>query len=57
MNNLKQLEQAVEAYMQQNNIKPKHKEKLMESILLWTTMNKSSGNGRVTNIRTALRNI
>lgn len=35
MNNLKQLEQAVEAYMQQNNIKPKHKEKLMESILLW----------------------
>jgi len=35
MQNLKELEQAVEAYMKEHNIKPKHKEKLMESILLW----------------------
>lgn len=33
--NLKELEQAVEAYMKEHNIKSKHKDKLLESILLW----------------------
>lgn len=35
MKNLQELEQAVEAYMKENGIKPKHKDKLLESILLW----------------------
>lgn len=35
MKKLLELERAVEAYMNEHGIKPKHKDKLLESILLW----------------------